>query len=327
MDKLIAEFPDNILEGLKIAKASTIKPLEGELHEILICGMGGSGIGGKIVALWLQDEMPVPVMSLQDYNLPAYVDEHTLVIASSYSGNTEETLMAVEKAAEKGARVIGVTSGGKLERFCAEHSFDYIVVPGGNPPRSAIAFSLIQLTAVFTKLGLVSDHYLAEIEKSRTLILEKAEEIEKEARELALFINGRTAIFYASARYEGIAVRSRQQINENAKLLCWHHVIPEMNHNELVGWGGGDDRFAPVFFDTKDLIARNERRFEITLDVVRTKTPHVFILEAKGSTVIERSIYLIHLVDWASFFLAEGMGTDPIDIKVIDYLKDELSKL
>ena len=325
MHKLINEFPDNLEEGLKIARNAMLKPVAAEIHEIVICGMGGSGIGGKIVSLWLQDELKYPVILVQDYNLPNFVDENTLVIASSYSGDTEETLMSVEKAAEKGARIIAITSGGRLKDFCAERNFDYIIVPGGNPPRSAIAFSLIQLVAIFAKLGMVSETHLTSFENALKLIRKESDNIKSEARSLSTSLNGFIPIFYAGAKYEGIAVRARQQFNENAKTLCWHHVIPEMNHNELVGWGGGDERFAVVLFNTGDLIPRNQRRFEITMEVIRQKTPNVIVVDAMGESIIERSLYLIHLIDWASYFSAEQHKVDSMEIEVIDFLKNELS--
>ncbi len=325
MKKLIEDFSSNIEDGLKIASEIKLNPLVGEIHEIVICGMGGSGIGGRIVAMWLQSEMKYPVFSVHDYNLPAFVDKNTLVIASSYSGNTEETLICIEKAHENGARIIGITSGGKLEKYCGQKGEDCIIVPGGNPPRSALAFSLIQLVAIFTKLNFIGENSLKQFVSAKELIDQEKENIHNEALALAKEINNKQCVFYTSALYEGIAVRAKQQLNENAKLLCWHHVIPEMNHNELVGWGGGNDNYAAIFLDTQDWIPRNKKRFEISLEVIRKKTKNVFVVEAKGNNKIEKSIYLIHFVDWLSWYLSEMNNTDAMEIKVIDYLKNELS--
>ena len=326
MDKLIAAFPDNMTEALEIASNAHFRKPDRAIRNVLISGMGGSGIGGKIVSQWVQDEIKIPVIILNDYNLPAFVDEHSLVIGSSYSGGTEETLISIQHAHEKGARIIGIGSGGELKAFCDANGHESVVVPGGKPPRTQLAYSVIQLVNIFTQLGLISAGKLDEIRNSRKLILERAEEIHQEAKRLASFMDHKVGIFYAGAKYEGIAIRARQQFEENSKYLCWHHVIPEMNHNELVGWGGGDDRFAVVFINTGDLIPRNQKRYEITMDLIRKKTPHVTEIKAVGNTMIERSFYLIHLVDWASYYLAVDKGVDPIDINVIYYLKDELSK-
>jgi glucose/mannose-6-phosphate isomerase len=326
MDKLIAAFPNNMIEALSIASKAQISKNTHEIRNILITGMGGSGIGGKIVALWLQDELSVPVTLINDYNLPEFVNEHTLVIASSYSGNTEETLMSLYKAHEKGARIIGICSGGDLQEFCAKNSYNCILVPGGNPPRTQLAFSVVQLVNIFVQLGLCSSKRLDEIKSANELLVSASDTIKTEARKLADFLDGKVGVFYSSARYEGVAIRARQQFEENSKYLCWHHVIPEMNHNELVGWGGGDDRFAVVFMQTGDLIPRNQKRYDITMDRIKTFTPYVTEIVAKGTCPIERSFYLIHLVDWSSLYLAQKKGVDEFDIDVIYYLKDELAK-
>ncbi len=324
MDKLISAFPKNITEALEIAGKSTFQRPENEIRNVLICGMGGSGIGGKMVSFWVQDELKVPVTCYHDYTAPAFIDKHTLVIGSSYSGNTEETLICIRQAQEMGAHIVGVCSGGELQQFCAQNGYDCIVVPGGNPPRTALAFSVVQVTNILQQLGLISGDSIAASRSSKALLDAELETIHSEAKKLAAFLEGTVPVFYAGAKYEAIAVRARQQFNENTKMLCWHHVIPEMNHNELVGWGGGDNRFAVVYFNTGDLIPRNQKRVEITFEIIRKKTKVLFI-DAKGMNRIERSFYLIHLVDWASFYLAEKTQTDPIEIEVIDHLKGELA--
>lgn len=326
MDKLIAAFPDNMLEALNIASTAKFRQSTHEIRNILISGMGGSGIGGKIVSLWMQDESNVPVLLVNDYDIPAYVNEHTLVIGSSYSGNTEETLISLQKAHEKGAHIIGICSGGDLKDFCVKNEYDVVVVPGGQPPRTQLSFSVVQLVNIFSQFGFLSASHLDEIHSSRELLINEIDDIQLKAKALSHFLIGKVGIFYSGDRYEGVSIRARQQFEENAKYLCWHHVIPEMNHNELVGWGGGDERFAVVFIQTGDLHPRNQRRYEITKELISKKTPHITELVAKGNTVIERSFYLIHLVDWASFYLSEDKGVDPIDIEVIYYLKDELAK-
>lgn len=324
MNQLIADFPQNMEDALKIASNVTLKSPKNPIHNILICGMGGSGIGGKMVSFWVQDEMKVPIQCLNDYIAPAYVNENTLVIASSYSGNTEETLIAVDQAHKKGAQIIGVCSGGELESFCKKNNFDCIVVPGGNPPRTALAFSVVQVINVFFKLGLIGDSCLKQIISSRELILNNLDEIKNQAKELANFVGNKVPVFYSEGKYEGIAVRARQQFNENSKVIGWQGFIPEMNHNELVGWGGGDTRFAPVFFTTGDLFPKNQKRMDITIETIAKKTS-TFQLTPKGANFIERSFYLIHLVDWASYYHAEMNNVDSIEIEIINYLKSELA--
>jgi glucose/mannose-6-phosphate isomerase len=326
MDKLITAFPQNILDALAIAEAQTFQQPKLPIHTIVICGMGGSGIGGKIVAQWVEKESPIPVIVLQDYDLPTFVNEHTLVIGSSYSGNTEETLAAVKQAKTKGAHIMGITSGGELESFCAGNNYDYVIVPGGNPPRSATAFSIVQLINIFVQFGIIGDSNLAQMRKSSDLLIQESESIHALAKKIADFLFGKVGVIYSSPQYEAIAIRARQQFNENSKYLSWHHTIPEMNHNELVGWGGGDDRFAVLMLHTNDMNPRNQKRFEITKSTIEKKAAGVMDIEGIGATQIEKSFYLIHLVDWASYYLCELNKVDIMDIVVIDFLKDELSK-
>lgn len=327
MEKLIQEFSSNISEALEIAaKATFVKPSQ-DIRNIVICGMGGSGIGGRIVAQWIQNYCSIPVLSVQDYSLPAFVNQHSLVIGSSYSGNTEETLFALEDAKAKGATIIGICSGGSLAEFCKSHHFQYVLVPGGNPPRTALAFSLVQLSNIFLQLGYAHPTILDEIANGKQLIDSNLVHIKFEAMRVAKELQKRTIAVYAGSEYEGITIRAKQQFNENSKELCWQHVIPEMNHNELVGWGGGDNRYACLFIQTGDLSVRNQKRFEISVERTKSKTDKVEILTAKGATPVEKSIYLIHLIDWISLYLSDLKHGDPIEIEIIDYLKAELGKI
>ena len=326
MKELIEAFPENITAAIKIAEAKQFQKPTGTFDSIVMCGLGGSGIGAKIVANWLQDEIKVPIGLVNDYTLPAYVGKNTLVIGSSYSGNTEETTIAIEEAQSRGAHIIGICSGGKLEQFCKSNGLDCIVVPGGNPPRSALAYSVVQLLHIFATFGFVSHNRKDEMIKAGAYIDTHQDTIHKIAKEIATHLYGKVGIYYAETRYEGVLIRARQQFNENSKYLGWHHVIPEMNHNELVGWTGGDERFAPIFFNTGDLHPRNYRRFEISKEAISKKCGKVLDVSAKGDSFIERSIYLINVVDWASYYLCEMNGADIIDIEIIDYLKGELAK-
>lgn len=325
MKQLIEAFPSNITEALEIAQKATFKVDYSGVRNVVICGMGGSGIGGSLVQSWLSDELKVPVAIAKDYTIPAFVDSNTLVIGSSYSGYTEETLEAVKTAQAKGAKIIGICSGGEMLSFCQSNGYDCIQVPGGNPPRTALAYSLVQLLRIFEGLGMASSDRLKEIEAGRQRIAENQPSIHAVAKELAKHLQGKVGIMYGVSTFEPVLIRARQQFNENSKFLGWHHSIPEMNHNELVGWGGGDDRFAPVFFLTKGNHPRNDKRIEITREKIAQKTK-IFDLVSEGDSIIEQSIYLINVVDWASFYLAALDNTDTIDIAVIDFLKSELAK-
>jgi len=324
MKGLIEAFPENFTDALAIASQNQLKKKYPKFNNVLICGMGGSGIGGKLVASWIVDEINIPINFCQDYSLPKYVDSTTLVIASSNSGNTEEILFSTEEARLKGASIVGICSGGKLESFCNQFAYECLIVPGGAPPRTGLAFSLVQLVHVFCDLKLIDKTKLKEFSSAKDILVSNTEKIHTEAKKLANFVNGKELIIYSEPKDEGIAIRARQQFNENSKILCNHHTIPEMNHNEIVGWYGGADRYAVLFLNTTDWHSQNEKRLDFSIERLKTKTNHIMILAAKGNSMLVRSLYLIHIIDWASLYLAKHNNVDSVYIEVIDSLKKSL---
>ena len=327
MDKLVAQFPKQIADAIEIAARSNLSFYKNKtFNNVVICGMGGSGIGGKMVSQLFADQAKLPIVLVQSYKVPGFVDKNTLVIGSSYSGNTEETLSAIKLANEKGATIVGVSSGGELVNFCKQNNYDYIKVPGGNPPRSMLAFSVVQLISILAEAGIIDTNAIDTIAKCRHLLNDELITIKDEAKKLSKHLFNKQCTFYTDSDLEFVAIRARQQINENSKRLCWHHVIPEMNHNELVGWAGGDDSFAAVFFVSQYLSERNIKRTELSKEIISGKTKNVLTIEGRGKSVIEESFYFIHIIDWASLFLADLINIDPVEVKVIDYLKNTLDK-
>jgi len=327
MLELIQDFPKHIIEGNAIAEESVFFAATNEIKNVVLCGMGGSGIGAKIVTDAIIDEACVPVVTVNDYFLPSFVNENTLFIASSYSGNTEETLKAFDQAVSKKAKVVCISSGGKIQNLCAEKKYDCVLVPSGRPPRSALAYSMVQILNILSFYNVIPNNKKEELNDSSELLKNKLENIKRKGESLANYLYKKVGIFYSETKYDGVMVRARQQVNENSKYLAWHHVIPEMNHNELVGWGGGDTRFAPVFFETEDVFYRNKKRFEISKKAIIEKATEIHVVKSEGKTTIEKMMYFIHVIDWASFYLCELNKADIIDISIIDHLKSELSKM
>ena len=324
MRDLIEKFPNNLSEALNISKQHPLKKEYPKFCNIVICGMGGSGIGGKLVSSWIQNEIDIPINFCQDYTLPKYVNNNTLIIASSNSGNTEETISSMIEADEKGATIIAVCSGGKLQSLCEKLNYEYIIVPGDNPPRTSLAFSIVLLTSIFGQLNLINKEKLKEFELAKELIISNKNDIHLEAKKLADFINSKELIIYSEAKYEAVAIRARQQFNENSKILCNHHTIPEMNHNELVGWYGGADHYAVLFLETDDWHKKNKKRLAFSINTIKNKTNNIKSIYSKGETILIKSLYLINIIDWASLYLAEKNNIDSVYIAVIDSLKNTL---
>jgi len=325
MKDYILEFPNHLLSALQIGNRFECSDLSTSTANVLIAGLGGSGIGGKIVSQLVADKVQIPVCITHDYEIPIFVNEKTLLIACSYSGNTEETLQAVEEATRKGCQVVCITSGGKLKSLAAQHNWPLFEVPVGYPPRAALGFSLTALLHAFTKTGLVQWSFTPEVEQAASMLTGGLAEIQNKAKLLAEHLYKGVPVIYSEAALEGVAVRFRQQVNENAKMLCWHHALPEMNHNELVGWGGGDDRFSVIVFRSDFDHARTKFRMELCKTLIGERAPYVEVF-AQGSTRLEQSLYLIHLGDWISWYLSELRGVDAVEVNVIDYLKGALAK-
>jgi len=328
MDKLIERFPSQLAEALDIGQAATIRPHDKPLHKVYVAGLGGSGIGGDFVAELVKDECPIPYLVGKGYEAPAYIDEHTLVIISSYSGNTEETLHALDQMLDSGAKIVCIASGGKVLATAKERGFDFIKVPDNWPsPRACLGYSLVQQLFVLEKLGFITDKTTKSIKASIDLLKYDVDSIKAEAKIIASKLYGKTPIIYTTDRMESVAVRLRQQINENGKLLCWHHVIPEMNHNELVGWKDQRPDVAVLYMRNKDDFKRNAIRIDINKDIISKLCPTVLEVYSKGQSLPEKMMYFVHLGDWVSWYMSEMHGVDSIEVDVIDYLKGELAKV
>lgn len=326
MHTLVANFSKQLTEAIAIGNKAAFTKHSSELNHVLIAGLGGSGIGGSIVAELTALEATLPVTLCKGYFIPAFVNKHTLVIISSYSGNTEETLNAMEIAYSRGAKLVCVTSGGKVEDFATANKLDLIKLPGGMPPRACLGYSLTQLFFILNAFGVIDGKFKNNLQKAVELIDKEEESIKADAKALAEKLYEKLPVIYATTFNEGIAIRFRQQLNENAKILCWHHVIPEMSHNELVGWRDKADKIAVVLFRDKADFARNQTRIEINKEVFKKYTSNIYEVYTKGESDIEKAIYLIHLGDWISVYLADKRGVDAVEVNVINHLKSQLAK-
>ncbi|MCB0400972.1 MAG: bifunctional phosphoglucose/phosphomannose isomerase [Flavobacteriales bacterium] len=326
MKKLIEDFTKHISQSLQIGKDSQLSTCNKTIQQVLICGLGGSGIGGTVLAQVVSNDSLIPVLVNKDYKIPQFVNPNTLVVVCSYSGNTEESLEMLEQAEAKNAEIACICSGGQLAEIAKNKNYNLILIPGGNPPRAAFGLAFPALFCLLNHYGIISD-YTAEFNRAITIIDQEESNITELAISATEALYKKIPVIYADANYEGVAVRFRQQINENSKMLCWHHVVPEMNHNELVGWRTINEELAVVIFRNEDDYYRTQKRIEVNKTVFEKYTNTIIELYSKGNTRLERSLYLIHLGDWISYFLAEKNGVDVVEVDVITHLKNELAKI
>ena len=327
MKELVQNFPQHLKEAIQIGEKAVMTKSSKPIQNIVITGLGGSGIGGTIVSEVVSANCSVPIVVNKDYFMPAFVNENTLVIVSSYSGNTEETLQAMNEAIAKKAKVVCVTSGGQVEEIAKREKFDLILIPGGMPPRACLGYSLTQLFYVLDGFGLIAMDFRKELASCVQLLEKEQTQIQKEAMELTDFLVNKIPVIYISDGYNGVATRFRQQINENSKMLCWHNILPEMNHNELVGWTENHHNCAVLIIRNETDYSRTQARMEISKIVFEKYTTHTRELWSKGESQLERSLYLIHLTDWTSCFLADKRKVDASEINIINHLKGELAKI
>ena len=327
MNNYINDFSNHLREAIDIANNTHLTPYTKEIRNVLICGLGGSGIGGTIVGDIISSKTSIPIAATKDYSIPNFVNEHSLVIASSYSGNTEETLYALEKCQARGAEIAVITSGGKLKTIAEEYNYNKIIIPGNQPPRAMFGYAFTELFFILNHYGVIDNYFKKDFEKAISLIDNEKTHVQKQAMDLAKKLYKQTPVIYVANGFEGVAVRFRQQLNENSKMLCWHNVIPEMNHNELLGWRTNTDNLAVIYFRNKCDYDRNQIRMDINKKVISKFTSNITEIWSKGDSLIENSLYHISLGDWTSWYLSEMNNVDAIEIDVIDFLKGELAKI
>lgn len=327
MEELIVRFTTQMRESLDIVQNyKFIAPKKTQFNNIILTGLGGSGIAGSIVQNYVFDKCKFPFTVNKDYFLPAFVNKDSLVIVSSYSGNTEETIAALQKAIKVKATVVCITSGGQIAEIAKKKNIDCVLLPSGMPPRACIGYAMVQVINVLEHFGCIKNVIVNEVKPAIALLDSEEKDIRKKAKTIAGKLNGKLPIIYSAADFEGMAVRFRQQLNENSKVLCWHHAIPEMNHNELVGWKDKDPNKVVVILRNENDYERVQMRMEINKKVFKQYTPNIIEIYSKGNSYFERIFYFIHLTDYVSTELAKLREVDATEVNVIDFLKGSLAK-
>jgi glucose/mannose-6-phosphate isomerase len=332
---LLRDFPNQIREALVIAEKADVRMRTTGIRNIVMCGLGGSAIGGDLLRSYLANELPVPFIVNRHYTLPKFVGPDSLVIISSYSGNTEETTTAHREALKRKARLLCVSSNGLTEQLARKGRSPFIKVPGGLPPRAALGYSFFPLLVSLARLGLIKNRQkdIAETVALMDAGVQRFAGLDPAANPalaLALKLHHRITVCYSSTeRFDAVNTRWRGQIAENGKALAFGHVLPEMNHNELVGWKVLENEMREmvvVFLRDKDDHKRVQIRMELTREIISRYTGHVVEVWSEGKSMLARLFSLVQLGDWVSCYLAILHGEDPTPVAVIDYLKQSLAQ-
>lgn len=332
----IEAFPAHCTEALRIGRDQLDVPDKEGLKRIAYVGMGGSAIGGDILRCLLEDAVGMPFSVYRSYRLPSMLGADTLAIFASYSGNTEETLSALDDAIYLGCKVMAVTTGGVLLDKARGYRFPTLVVPGGLQPRAALAYLSLPAAAVLEKMGLLQG-FTKVAHEAVDFLREKKESwgrltplSRNFAKQLATRLQGKVPVIYGS---EGIlavaAYRWKCQFNENSKVPAFTHALPEMNHNEIVGWHAKDEfssRVELVFLVEEDDESRVAKRVEVTAEMLQDKVGGVTVIHVGGRTRTDKLLSAIHLGDFVSGYLALLNGVDPTPVESIARLKERMAQ-
>ena len=332
----VLAMPEHFRESLARAQRVELKIDAASLNGIVIVGMGGSAMSGDVARGLALDALALPLQVSRSYELPGWVNERSLVIVSSYSGNTEESLAAFQMAQARAAKIICITSGGKLNAFAQQNNLPVFSLPPGFPPRSALAHLTVPLLMILHRLGLTPDP--ANDINETSALLEKLGQtwgVEVDtpnnlAKNVAHALTLRLPIIYAACGlFEVAAWRWKEQFCENAEILSWHNAFPELNHNELVGWGlrrALDQNLQVIYLRDRQDYVRVQKRMEVSRELIAQSSAPVIEVWSEGHSLLARLFSLIFLGDLASVYLAVLNGVDPTPVKKIDLLKERLEQ-
>jgi glucose/mannose-6-phosphate isomerase len=304
------------------------------ITSVVVTGMGGSALAALLAKVLFRNELSIPFEVSREYVLPGYVNEHTLVIASSYSGNTEETVACLEEARAKGAQIGVVASGGKLIESATINDIAYTAIPAGIQPRMAVLYNLNGLFALLENFGVISSEWRLELAHLSEWLKEESSQWAQQvptdqnyAKQLALEAVGKTPVFYGSQLTAPLAYKWKISWNENAKNVAFWNQYPEFNHNEFMGWSSHpvEKPFAIFDFASSFDTARVLQRMELSDRLLSGKRPHATTVTLKGESLLAQLVWGAILADFVSIYVAILNGVDPTPVVLIEKLKQELA--
>jgi len=331
----IKELPWQCREAYRAAMDFTLPADYRDIDKVVIIGMGGSAIGGDLLRSLVQSEAKIPVIIHRDYGLPAFIDDRTLLIASSYSGNTEEVLSAFEPALRTGAKKLVMTTGGKLKEIAEVNNIPMFRIGYIAQPRAALGFSFMPALAVLQNLGFLSDKSADVDETARVLdsLLSKMDEksplSSNPAKQLAGRLYGRLLVIYGAGIAAEAAHRWKTQINENSKAWAFYEVFPELNHNATVGFPFPPEvaqKIRVVLLRSPLFNERVKLRYEVTCELLKRAGVEYEYVDSEGKSALAQMMSLVMIGDFTSYYLAILNRVDPSPVEVINYLKDRLTK-
>lgn len=323
MKEVIIESPDQLRKGLLLAE--NIK-IPGRPDNVIICGMGGSALPVNILKALSKTDIPILVH--RDYNLPGQAGKNSLIICVSYSGNTEESVSALEEALQKKLKIIGIATGGKIEKICKDNNIPLVKIPSGIQPRSATGYMVSAMAKILSNSGIISDlseDILMAAGNLDAIMLQS----EKEGKELAEKIGSKMPVIYSSNKFKAVSRIWKIKFNENSKTPAFWNYFPELNHNEMVGFsnaGPHAKNLHVVILRDEDDHPRNLKRMELTASLLSKMGVEVDFVDIKEGTMAFKILSALLLGDWASYYLAIKHGIDPTPVELVEEFKKLMEK-
>lgn len=328
----IKQLPDQCRRAWEDTQKLEFDKRYREIWNVAVCGMGASGLPAHVITSAFKTN--VPVVSVNDYNLPSWAHEHTLVYLSSYSGSTDEILSCAQQAKTNGCMITGSTSGGSLGEFLRTNNYPaYIFTPAHNPsqqPRMGLGYGFFGQLGILARLGVIDIDKDKEGNISGALeeMRNSKSEIEETAKKLAEQIKDQVLIIFGAEHLVGSAHVFANQLNETAKTFATWFSIPEANHHLLEGLKHPEFPLAAIFLESDNYVASIKKRIELTKQIIEKSGYHVhsFSLERRRLSRLTEVLEVLSFSSYVSFYLSEAYGEDPIAIPWVDYFKKELEK-
>ena len=303
------------------------------VYNVVYAGMGGSALAAEVVCSW--PSLVEPFKVTRDYDLPAYVDGDTLVIAASYSGNTEETLSALAEAEAKGAQIAIIAGGGKLTEIAKQKSYPLLTLPKAAQPRYALLYNLKAIIALLKAAGLVSAEVDAELQQAAEFLktavqpwLPTVPAASNPAKKIALEVIGKSVVVYAGPKLWPAAYKWKINFNENAKQVAWANQYPEFNHNEFLGWTEQPVNKPYAIIDLRSNLEhpRIQKRFEVSERLLSGRRPAPIIVEAQGKTLLEQLLWTMAYGDFVTIYTGLANGLNPAPVELVEKFKKALDE-
>ncbi len=303
------------------------------ISNVIIGGMGGSALAATLISSW--PKLNVPLQVVRNYDLPGYAKKNTLFIASSYSGNTEETVEALNKASENNCQIVVIAAGGELGKIAEERNYPLYKIPPNYQPRMAVFYNFAALIQIFESIELISKGSTTELTNTANWLEEQTKSWTPDvhskdnlAKQLALEIVGKSVVVYSGPFLAPVGYKWKINFNENSKNVAWCNQIPEFNHNEFLGWSSHpvDKPYAVIDLRSEFEHPRIQKRFEITERLLSGKRPSPEVINSVGDTELKALMWTILLGDFVSIYLAFLNGLNPSPVDLITKLKDALKE-